>query len=162
MGASSQWTSCTRRLEDDAPRRGAACVIEPDEASRTGVSSLLRHMGFVTHGADSGSNGALIAEQTDLAVIVVHVPVTDVPGLKLVKRLRDSAPAALLIVLTADRRALALSRISGADAVLAFPPCGEALCATISGADLPARSRRLSIRAEQSSQCPEFKQTRSA
>lgn len=134
MGSSAQWSARTRHQEEMLPLRGAACVIEPDDVDRDGVTSLLRHMGFATHETGSGVVGALIAEQIDLSVIVVNVLVEDVKGLKLIRQLRARTPSAVIIALTANARALALSHIAGADTVLASPPCGEALCATITQA----------------------------
>jgi CheY-like chemotaxis protein len=131
MGASMARSTRRRQQDETWPLRGAACVIESDPIDRESISSLLRHMGFTTHEAQSGILGGLITEQIHLCVIVVNVMVKDVQGLKLVRRLRAHAPAALIIALTSQPRALALSRIAGADAVLASPPCGEALCATI-------------------------------
>lgn len=132
MGASLEWSARTRHQEDGLPLRGAACVIEPDDVDRGGVSSLLRHMGFTTHETGAGSVGALIAEQIRLSVIVVNVMVRDVRGLKLIRQLRANAPSAVIIALTSDPCGLTLANVAGADAVLASPPCGEALCATIS------------------------------
>jgi DNA-binding response OmpR family regulator len=134
MGASIAWSTRRRHQEESWPLRGAACVIEPDDVDREGISSLLRHMGFATHEAPSGIVGGLIAEQIHLSVIVINVMITDVQALKLIRQMRAHAPAALIIALTSEPRALALSRIAGADAVLASPPCGEALCATITEA----------------------------
>jgi len=61
-----EWSARTRHQESKLPLRGAACVIEPDEVDRDGVSSLLRHMGFATHDTASGAVGALIADQIHL------------------------------------------------------------------------------------------------
>jgi CheY-like chemotaxis protein len=134
MGCSSQLSARTRHQEETLPLRGAACVIEPDDVNRDGVASLLRHMGFSTHETGSGVVGALVAEQIDLSVIVVNVLVEDVQGLRLIRQLRASAPTAIIIALTTNARAITLSHIAGADSVLASPPCGEALCATITQA----------------------------
>lgn len=134
MDASSEWSARTRHQEESLPLRGAACVIEPDELDRYGVSSLLRHMGFATHETGSGAVGALIAEQIHLSVIVINVMLRDVQGLKLIRRLREAAPLAVIIALTPDPCALTLAHVAGADTALASPPCGEALCATITKA----------------------------
>ena len=134
MGASVEWSARTRHQEEGLPLRGTACVIEPDDDDRCGVSSLLRHMGFTTHETDSGAIGALIAEEIRLSVIVVNVMLQDVPGLKLIRQLRARAPLAVIIALTSDARALTLANVAGADTVLASPPCGEALGATITEA----------------------------
>lgn len=134
MGASLEWSARTRQQEEGLPLRGAACVIEPDETDRDGVASLLRHMGFTTHKTGAGAVGALIAEHIHVAVVVINVMLRDVQGLKLIQQLRASAPSALIIALTSNARALALAHAAGADAVLASPPCGEALCATITEA----------------------------
>lgn len=151
MGASFEWAARTRRQEDDLPLRGSACVIEPDDIDRGGVSSLLRHMGFATHATGAGAVGAMIAEQIKLSVIVVNVMVDDVPGLKLIQRLRASAPSAVLIALTPDARAQTLANIAGADAVLSTPPCGEAICATITECQIAAK-RRSRVRVKRSAQ----------
>lgn len=129
MGASLEWSVRTRRQEETLPLRGAACVIEPDDDERSGVSSLLRHMGFVTHETGSGAVGAMITEQVSLSVVVVSVMVDD--GLKLIRKLRAKAPSAVIIALTPDSCALTLAKVAGADFVLASPPCGEALCSSI-------------------------------
>ena len=134
MGASLEWSARTRHQEENLPLRGAACVIEPDELDRYGVSSLLRHMGFATHETGAGAVGALIAEQIHLSVIVINVMLQDVQGLKLIRRLRATAPSAVIIALTPDACALTLAHVAGADTALASPPCGEALCATITNA----------------------------
>jgi DNA-binding response OmpR family regulator len=134
MGASLNWSARTRHQEDRLPLRGAACVIDPDDTDRDGVASLLRHMGFATHDTASAAIGAMIAEQVQLSVIVVNVMLKDAPALKLIKRLRALAPSALIIALISDCCALTLAHVAGADAVLASPPCGEALCATITEA----------------------------
>jgi CheY-like chemotaxis protein len=134
MGASLNWSAHTRHQEETWPLRGSACVIEPDEVDRNGVASLLRHMGFATHEVDSGILGEQIAQQIQLSVIVVNLMIEDVQALKLIQRLRRRSPRAVIIALTADAHALALARVAGADAVLASPPCGEALCATITEA----------------------------
>lgn len=134
MGASLEWSARTRLQQDRLPLRGAACVIEPDELDRYGVSSLLRHMGFATHETGAGAVGALIAEQVHLSVIVINVMLRDVQGLKLIRHLRQKAPSAVIIALTTDACALTLAQVAGADTVLASPPCGEALCATITKA----------------------------
>ena len=131
MGSSLEWSVRTRRQEQTLPLRGAACVIDPNDDDRGSVSSLLRHMGFTTHETGASALGVLIAEQIQLSVIVVNVMTPDPPGLKLVRKLRARAPAAVIIALTPDSCALILANIAGADAVLASPPCGEALCATI-------------------------------
>jgi len=131
MGASLEWSARTRHQEESLPLRGAACVIEPDELDRHGVSSLLRHMGFATHETSAGAVGALIADQIHLSVIVINVMLQDVQGLKLIRHLRAKAPSAVIIALTADACALTLAHVAGADTALASPPCGEALCATI-------------------------------
>jgi DNA-binding response OmpR family regulator len=109
-------------------------VIEPDDVDRDGVSSLLRHMGFATHETPSGAVGALIADQIHLSVLVVNVMLQDVQGLKLIRRLREKTPDGVIIALTPDPCAITLAHVAGADAVLASPPCGEALCATITEA----------------------------
>lgn len=145
MGASLEWAARTRRQEEALPLRGSACVIEPDDIDRGGVSGLLRHMGFATHETGAGVVGAMIAEQINLSVIVVNVMVEDVQGLKLIRQLRASAVDTLIIALTPDMRAQALAIVAGADAVLASPPCGEAICSTItewSSADERQRRRR--------------------
>lgn len=129
MGASLEWSVRTRRQEETLPLRGAACVIEPDDDERGGVSSLLRHMGFVTHETGSGSVGGMIAEQVKLSVVVVNVMVDD--GLKLIRKLRARAPSAVIVALTPDSCALTLAKVAGADFVLASPSCGEALCSVI-------------------------------
>ena len=134
MGASLEWSARTRHQEETLPMRGVACVIEPDELDRYGVSSLLRHMGFTTHETGAGAVGALIAEHIRLSVIVINVMLRDVQGLKLVQHLRAKAPSAVIIALAADARALTLAHAAGADTALASPPCGEALCATITKA----------------------------
>ena len=134
MGASIAWSTRTRHQEDSWPLRGSACVIEPDELDREGVSSLLRHMGFATHDTGSGVVGGLIAAQIHLSVIVINVMIGDIPALKLIRQMRAHAPTAVIIALTSQPRALALAHVAGADAVLASPPCGEALCATITEA----------------------------
>jgi DNA-binding response OmpR family regulator len=141
MGESMEWSTRTRKPRESLPLRGAACVIEPNEDDRDGVSSLLRHMGFATHETPNGAVGALIAEQIDLSVIVIDVMLQDVPALRLIKQLRAKAPGAVIIALTPDPRGLTLAHVAGADAVLASPPCGEALCATITGAPALARQR---------------------
>jgi DNA-binding response OmpR family regulator len=81
-----------------------------------------------------GVLGEQIANQIQLAVIVINVMIKDVQALQLVRRLRRHAPTAVIIALTSDARALALAHVAGADAVLASPPSGEALCATITEA----------------------------
>jgi DNA-binding response OmpR family regulator len=134
MAASLNWSARTRHQEDRLPLRGAACVIDPDDADRDGVACLLRHMGFATHDTASAAIGALIAEQIQLSVIIVNVMLKDAPALKLIQQLRARAPTALIIALTSDRCALTLAHFAGADAELASPPCGEALCATITEA----------------------------
>jgi len=134
MAISMEWSARTRKPEESLPLRGAACVIEPDEVDRDGISSLLRHMGFVAHETPSGAVGALIADQIHLSVIVINAMLQDVPALCLIRQLRAKAPEAVIIALTADPRGLTLAHVAGADAVLASPPCGEALCATITEA----------------------------
>jgi CheY-like chemotaxis protein len=134
MGVAVEWSARTRHPEVALPLRGAACVIDPDEVDRAGVASLLRHMGFTTHETGAGAVGALITEQIHLSVVVLNMMLQDVPGLKLIRQVRENAPSALIIALTTDARGLTLARVAGADAVLASPPCGEALCATISEA----------------------------
>lgn len=134
MGASLEWSARTRHQEDSLPLRGSACVIEPDDVDRSGVSSLLRHMGFATHATGTGAVGALIADEIRLSTIVVNVMLPDVPGLKLIRQLRAKAPLAVIIALTSDTRAFTLANAAGANSVLASPPCGEALCATITEA----------------------------
>ena len=129
-----EWSARTRHQENKLPLRGTACVIEPDEVDRDGVSSLLRHMGFATHNTASGAVGALIADQIHLSVVVINVMLRDVQGLKLIQQVRAKAPSAVIIALTSEACALTLSHVAGADAVLASPPCGEALCATITEA----------------------------
>ena len=138
MGASLNWSARTRHQEQALPLRGSACVIEPDEVDRDGVASLLRHMGFTTHDTPSGAVGAFIAEQIHLSVIVINVMMKDVQALKLIRQMRARAPSAVIIALSSDTRALALAHVAGADAVLASPPCGEALCATITEALAPS------------------------
>lgn len=110
---------------------GAACVIEANDLERAGVSSLLRHLGFTTHETGSADIALLIAEETSLSLVVVNVGGLDLPADTLVRRLRAQAPAAVLIALTADLGPVALANLAGADAVLASPACGEALCSTI-------------------------------
>lgn len=72
MGVSMEWSARTRKPDESYPLRGAACVIEPDEVDRDGVSTLLRHMGFATHETPSGAVGALIAEQIQLSAPSSH------------------------------------------------------------------------------------------
>jgi len=134
MSVAMEWSARTRRQQEILPLRGAACVIEPDELEREGVSSLLRHMGFATHETPSGAVGALIAGQIHLSVIVINVMLQDRPGLKLIRDLRRVAPSATIIALSPDPCALTLAHVAGADAVLASPPCGEALCGVITEA----------------------------
>jgi DNA-binding response OmpR family regulator len=141
MGASLNWSARTRHQEEALPRRGSACVIESDDVDRDGVASLLRHMGFTTHDTPSGAVGALIAEQIHLSVIVINVMMKDVQALKVIRQMRARAPSAVIIALSSDTRALALAHAAGADAVLASPPCGEALCATITDALNPSHHR---------------------
>jgi DNA-binding response OmpR family regulator len=138
MGASLNWSARTRHQEETLPLRGSACVIEPDDVDRDGVASLLRHMGFTVHDTPSGAVGTLIAEQIHLSVIVVNVMMTDVQALKLIRQMRAHAPSAVIIALSSDTRALALAHVAGADAAIASPPCGEALCATITEALEPS------------------------
>jgi DNA-binding response OmpR family regulator len=133
MDATNTW-QVRRRQEESWPLRGAACVIEPDDVDRQSIASLLRHMGFSTHEAESGIIGRLIVEQISLSVVVINVMIKDVQALRLIREMRDHAPGALIIALTSEPRALELSCVAGADFVLASPPCGEALCATITQA----------------------------
>jgi DNA-binding response OmpR family regulator len=132
--SASEFSTRTRHQEEELPLRGAACVIEPDDGDRGGVSALLRHMGFATHETGAGAVGAMIADEVRLEVIVVNVMVKDVQGLKLIRQLREKAPGAVIIALTPEACALTLAKVAGADTVLATPPCGEALCATITEA----------------------------
>ena len=71
MGASIEWSVRTRRQEESLPLRGGACVIEPDDVDRAGISALLRHMGFATHETGSGSVGEMISEQINPYSIAV-------------------------------------------------------------------------------------------
>jgi DNA-binding response OmpR family regulator len=152
MGESMEWSARTRKPDESFPVRGSACVIEPDEMDREGVSSLLRHMGFATHETPSGAVGALIADQIHLTVIIINAMLRDAPALRLIRQLRAKAPDAAIIALTDDPCALTLAHVAGADAVLASPPCGEALCATITEAlglgRLPSRVAQTASLAE--------------
>ena len=144
MASSLEWTARTRRQEERFPLRGAACIIEPNEFDRECIGMLLRGMGFATHETGAGAAGEFITGQIHIAVAVVNTSLPDVPGLALVRRLRLQTPEAVIIALSPDMNSgvpEALARFAGADAVLAAPPCSEALCAAITQAlEMPHRA----------------------
>lgn len=150
MIASPEWSARTRRPEERLPMRGAACVIEPDDDAREHIASLLRAMGFVTHETGCGKLGQLIIEQVHLKVVVLDLALPDVKGLRLIRHLRRADPSLVIVALTPDAMSalpVTLGRFAGADAVLAAPPTGEALCAALNEAEhsprrANARSRR--------------------
>lgn len=138
MGASLEWSARTRRPDERFPARGAACVIEPDDAVREQVSSVLCAMGFTTHETACGRLGAFIASQIHLHAIVTDLALPDIKGLKLIRRLRRAAPELIIIAVAPQATmapALALARFAGADAVLALPPSREALGTAITAAE---------------------------
>jgi DNA-binding response OmpR family regulator len=129
MSASLEWSARTRRQET-LPVRGAACVVEPDDAAREHMADALRRMGFTTHETGSGAVGSFIAGQIHLQVVLVNVALTDAMGLKLVRRFRTTSPEAAIVAVTSDFRmslGAVLARFAGADAVLAAPVTDEAL-----------------------------------
>lgn len=130
MGASLEWSARTRKPDERFPIRGAACVIEACDEVREAIGDTLRAMGYVTHDCASGAAGAFIAENVSLQVIVASLALPEESGLKLVRRLRASAPDAVLVALAGDARTglpHLLTRFAGADAVLTAPPSAEAL-----------------------------------
>jgi len=138
VGASLEWSVRTLKPDRRMPCRGAACVIEPDDARRAQLSRRLARMGFVTHETAFGELGAVIAEQVSLRVIVVNVLVRDVQGLQLIRYLRDRAPAAVIVSVSERVRTsmpVMLSRLAGADAALIAPVSGEALAMAIEGVE---------------------------
>jgi CheY-like chemotaxis protein len=151
MITSPEWSARTRRQEERLPMRGAACVIEPDDAEREHVASLLRSMGFVTHETGCGKLGQMIADQLHLRVVVLDLALPDVKGLMLIRRLRRDDPQLIIVALSPDAMgavSVTLGRFAGADAVLASPPSNEALCCAINEAQqapgragAPARRR---------------------
>ncbi len=131
MGASIECPTRSHRQRSAPPSRGSACVIAADEADRDGVAGLLQNMGFATRATANAAVGAEIAGQILLSVIVINVMTPDGRGLQWLRRIRATAPDALVIALTPAPRGLALVYAAGADIALASPACGEALCATI-------------------------------
>lgn len=137
MNASPEWSARTRRQEELLPMRGAACVIEPDDATREHVAALLRAMGYTAHETTCGKLGEFIVNQVRLQLVVLDLALPDMKGLRLVRRLRSRDPNLVIVALSTDARSaipVTLGRFAGADAVLAAPPSAEALCAAVSAA----------------------------
>lgn len=137
MASSLEWTARTRRQEERFPLRGAACVIEPNEFDRECIGMLLRGMGFATHETGAGGAGEFISSQIRISVAVANITLPDTPGIALIRRLRLQTPGIVIIALSHDMNSGVpefLARFAGADAVLAAPPCSEALCAAITQA----------------------------
>jgi len=144
MGSTLEWSARTRRQENRLPLRGVACVIEPDDDERGQLCEVLRAMGFTAHETASGQLGLFIATQVQLNVLVVSLRLTDMSGLKLIRRLRAISDNATIIALSNDTRSslpLMLARFAGADVVIAAPPSSEALgIALVEAAHKPGRA----------------------
>lgn len=140
-----EWSARTRRQEERFPLRGAACVVEPDEAFREHMAETPRRMGYTTHETSSGAVGDFMADQLHVQVVLINVMSPDARGLKLVRHFRSTSPQAAIVALTAGANRLlgaVLARIVGADCVLAAPPSDEALSNAIaeaSGSHPPSR-----------------------
>lgn len=138
MGASLEWSARTRRQDQRVPLRGAACLVEPDDARRDELAGMLCGLGFLTHETASGKVAGFIAEQVSLRAAIINVLIDDVPGLQLIRYMRQRAPAAMIVAVSERVRTsmpVMLARHAGADAALVAPVSAAALAAALESAE---------------------------
>lgn len=133
MGHSVEWSTRTRHQEDRFPLRGAACVVEPDDAAREQIALTLRRMGYATHETSSGAAACFIVANIRLEALLINLVLPDAKGLQLIRQFRRAHPALRIVALapTAPSVFAELAHFAGADAVLGSPVCAEAVCAAL-------------------------------
>ena len=89
MGTHMEWSARTRRQEERFPLRGAACVVEPDDALREHMAESLRRMGYTTHETASGAVGDFMREAGSIRRMA---------SVYLIDRLRGPAQAGVAIL----------------------------------------------------------------
>jgi DNA-binding response OmpR family regulator len=80
---------------------GFALVVEDEPANQDFFVRLITQAGFSVQGATTAAEALDIAKnQADLRLAAVDLQLPDMPGLDLIRELRDLLPEALLVVLT--------------------------------------------------------------
>jgi DNA-binding NtrC family response regulator len=76
-------------------------VIDDEVNAATALLTLLKEDGYEVACAHDGSAGLALAEQTDADVVITDLRMPGMDGLELLKRLRQSRPQTMVILMTA-------------------------------------------------------------
>ena len=76
-------------------------IIEDDATIRTGLVTALENERFVVGQAATGEKGLLLAEQEDWDVIISDIMLPGIDGLTVMRKLKESNPGRIIIMLTA-------------------------------------------------------------
>lgn len=82
----------TRSQEEEFPLRGAACLVEPNEAERKRMAQIMRRVGLAVHETGSGAAAGFLAAQTRLQAMVMNLMLRDSKSLLLIGQLRRAYP----------------------------------------------------------------------
>jgi DNA-binding NtrC family response regulator len=74
--------------------------VDDDEPFRRVLSGELKRLGFAVTGAGSGEEAIKVAAATDPGIVLLDLRLPDMSGLDVLKALRESSPAADVIMLT--------------------------------------------------------------
>ena len=85
------WTMSTRTI----------LTIEDDEAIRRGIRDALSYFGFQVLEAGDGRAGREMALTTEYDLLLLDLALPAVPGLDILRQVRQARPTLLVIVLTA-------------------------------------------------------------
>lgn len=114
---------------------GAVLLVEDDGALRDAMALVLRARGLSVQEVADASAALGATESTAFGAIVADLGLPDLSGTELLRRLRDRAPDARLVVLT-GRSGEELERScrrAGADVVLTKPVSADRLAELLTG-----------------------------
>ena len=87
---------------DSPPAAPAAevLIVDNDQAHAETVAESLRRVGFRTHVATSGGEGARLVEEREFDAIITDLKMNDVDGLRILELAKSSQPDTEVILLT--------------------------------------------------------------
>jgi two-component system response regulator HydG len=82
------------------PTRGKVLIIDDEESMRIGCEQALELSGFSVAAAESGEQGLKKAQQESFDVVLLDLRMPGLPGIEVLKRLKQDSPHAAVIIIT--------------------------------------------------------------